>query len=228
MKRTNRLIAAAMAGLMASTSLGALAANAQAADATAQQKAPEKAAYTTQKQLLKTADEALETVTNVHQARMALFEDETDLAQKHIGAAIKALTAGETDLKQLLIADTDKRDAKPEYLPFDMSMMLTDRFEATAEKKAALEKAGGLMKSGEQDAAIEVLRLASVDLDISAALLPQDVSMTHLKAAADMVKSGRYFEANRELKAIEDSIVVRTFGIDAIPVQGDASKTSAG
>ena len=134
MKRTNRLIAAAMAGLMASTSLGALAANAQAADATAQQKAPEKAAYTTQKQLLKTADEALETVTNVHQARMALFEDETDLAQKHIGAAIKALTAGETDLKQLLIADTDKRDAKPEYLPFDMSMMLTDTFKPTGRR----------------------------------------------------------------------------------------------
>ncbi len=221
MKRTNRLLVAAMTGLMATTSLGAIAVNAETAKPATETKAPEKAQYSTQKQLLKTADEALATLTNARQARLALLDNKIDVAKTHVVEATKALTEGETDLKALRVADTEKADAKPEYLPFNMSMSLSESFKATKENEAALEKAYGLMQTGDKDAAVDVLRVASIDVNISAALLPEASSMDHLKQAAELIDKKEYFAANLALKEIEDSVVVRSFSINAIPQQGD-------
>jgi hypothetical protein len=214
MKLSNKIAAAALAGLMATTSIAAYAAG---TDVTAT--AP--SAYATQKELLKTADEALSTVTHVRAARMALFDNKIDAAKADVAQATAALTQGETDLRALRVADTDKIDAAKDYLPFDMSMALTDTYKPTIESKNALEAAQGLMTSGEKDKAIEVLRLASVDLNISAALLPEKASLEALKQASDLIESKDYYAANLALKSIEDSVVVRSFGIDAIPEQGD-------
>jgi hypothetical protein len=214
MKLSNKIAAAALAGLMATTSIAAYAAG---TDATAT--AP--SAYATQKELLKTADEALSTVTHVRAARMALFDNKIDAAKADVAEATAALTQGETDLRALRVADIDKADAAKDYLPFDMSMALTDTYKPTIESKNALKAAQGLMTSGEKDKAIEVLRLASVDLNISAALLPEKGSLEALKQASDLIESKDYYAANLALKSIEDSVVVRSFGIDAIPEQGD-------
>lgn len=215
MKRSNKLIAAALAGLMATTSLGAFAAQA-ATPVTAQA-----ATYTTQKELLKTADQALKTLTHVRAARLALFDNKIDVAKTEVAEATKALTEGEADLKALRVADTEKAGATPEYLPFDMSLALTDTFKATKENEAALEKAKGLMQTDDKNAAIEVLRVASVDLNITAAMLPEKASMDLLKTAATNIDAKLYYEANLVLKSVEDGVIVRSFGLDAIPQQGD-------
>ncbi len=256
MNTSKKIVVAAVAGLMATTSLGSITAYAAGSDATTAEKAPDaknatgdavesatdetaidaekakveatkstsdaKATYATQKTLLKTADEALATLTHVHAARMALFDNDMDVAKAEVTKATKALTEGETDLTALHVADTEKTDTKAEYLPFDMSMMLSSTFQPTKESKAALEKANAQMQGGDQDSAIETLRIASVDLNISAALLPDASSMETLKQASKLIDDRDYFEANLALKSIEDSVIVRTFGIDAIPAQGNA------
>jgi hypothetical protein len=215
MKRSNTFVVAALAGLMATTSVGAFAV--QAATPTTVQAA----GYATQKELLKTADEALTTLTHVRAARMALFDNKIDVAKAEVAAANAALTQGDTDFKAMRVADTEKAGATPEYLPFDMSMTLTDTFKATKENEAALQKAKGLMQTADKNAAIEVLRIAAVDLNISAAMLPEAASMELLKTAATNIDAKQYFEANLLLKSVEDGVIVRTFGIDAIPQQGD-------
>lgn len=225
MKRTNSLLVAAMTGLMATTSLGAIAVSAGTTTPATETKAPEKAQYATQKQLLKTADEALATLANVRQARLALLDNKIDVAKTHVADATKALAEGEDEFKALRVADTETADAKPDFLPFDMSISLSESFEATTDNQAALEKANVLMQAGDKDAAIDVLRVASIDVNISAALLPEKSSMDHLKQAADLIDKKEYFSANLALKEIEDSVLVRNFGINAIPVQGSASHT---
>ena len=229
MKTLNKRAVAAIAGLMTAASLG-VTAFAAGTETTVPEKtavvtktaADATSPYATQKELLKTADAALATLTNVRSARKALFDNDIETAKTDLAKATKALTEGEADLKALHVADTDKTNGKAEYLPFDMSMMLTDNFQPTAENKEALQKAGSLMQSGDKDNAIEVLRVASVDLNISAALLPDTPSAASLKKAAEMIDGKNFFGANLELKAIEDSVIVRTFGINAIPVQGNA------
>ncbi len=222
MQTKNKLLAATMATLMATTMVSGPAAyaadsveTAAAADATAT------APYQTQQGMLKTADEALATLTNARQARLALLDNKIDVAKTHVSDATKALAEGESDLKALRVADNEKADAKPEYLPFDISMSLSESFKASKENEAALEKASGLMKAGDKDAAVDVLRVASIDVNITAALLPEEISMEHLKAAADMIEKTDYFAANLALKEIEDSVLVRTYNINAIPLQGD-------
>ncbi|MDN5787958.1 YfdX family protein [Pseudorhodobacter sp.] len=216
MKTSNKFVVAAVAGLLATTSLGSVAAFATTPDAATTQQAP----YATQKELLKTADQALVTLKSVHSARVALMDNEIDVGAAKVADAKDALTQGETDLKALRVADTEKTDAQADYLPFDVSMMLTDSFQPTDANKAAVKKAQDQMSSGDKNAAIDTLRLASVDVNISAAMLPESASMDNLNKAADLIKQKNYFDANLALKSIEDSVIVRSFGVDAIPVQG--------
>lgn len=230
MKTSNQFVVAALAGLMATTSLGGSAAYAagteatapaQATDATATEATAEaQAPYATQEELLKTADEALATLTHVRAARLAIMDNDAEVAKAEITEATNVLTQGEVDLKALRVADTEKPDAEREYLPFDMSMTLADEYKPTEESETALKKAKDLMQSGDKDKAVDVLRGASVDINISAALLPEASSMESLKKASEQIDSKDYFDANLTLKSIEDSVIVRTFGLNAIPAQG--------
>ena len=121
----------------------------------------------------------------------------------------------------LRVADPQVDAGTKDYLPFDMSITLTDTFKATKENEAALQKARSLMQTGDRNAAIEVLRTASVEMNISTAMLPEKASVESLTKAAQLLDSKSYFEANLALKSVTDSVIVRVFGIDAIPKQGD-------
>lgn len=178
-------------------------------------------AYKTQDTMLKTADEALATITDVQEARMALFENDLTQAKAKVEEARTALMNAEADLTPKLMKDFTLADSKTNFLPFDMSMSLTEGFKATEENKLALQKAYGLFESAAPDDAIEVLRVASIDIQVSAAMLPYDTTLTALDNAIGNIEDGDYFAANLDLKGITDSVVVRQFGIDAIPVQGD-------
>jgi uncharacterized membrane protein len=178
-------------------------------------------AYQTQKEMLKTADEALNAVTRAHAARLALFNNDIEDAKGRLAEARADFLDAEKSFNDLTIGDTENPADGERYLPFDMSMALSETFQATDENKAALEKAYGMMKSGAQDDAVEVLRMASIDVNVSTAMLPVNGVTDNLQKAQDFIDSGKYFDANLALKAVEDSVIVRTFSLDEIPQQGD-------
>lgn len=203
-----RIAALALTAMMATTSFTAFA-------------APDKApAYATQAEMLKTADEALQAITRAHAARLALFDNDIDGARARLAEARADFDNAESSLNDLTLGNTEDPTNTARYLPFDMSMALTEGFTATEENQEALQQASGLMQNGSPDDAIEVLRLASIDVNISAALLPVVETSDQFAAAETFIDEGQYFEANLALKAIEDSIIVNTFSIDAIPLQG--------
>jgi hypothetical protein len=209
MKTRSKLAALAMTALMASASIPALAASSA------------EPAYQTQTGMLETADEALQAVTRAHAARLALFENDIEAAKGRLAEARAEFLKSEKDLNDLTIGDTEDPNNAARYLPFDMSMALTETFTATDENKQALERAYGLMQTGSPDDAVEVLRMASIDVNVSAALLPIVEASEQFEKAQTFIDDGKYYDANLALKAIEDMIVVRTFSIDAIPQQGD-------
>lgn len=167
--------------------------------------------------MLQTADEALTSVTRVHAARLAIFDDRIDEAKSLIAEARTALAAAEGSL---LIADPEQAGADKTFLPFDMSMALTEGFTPTEKSRAALEQAAGLMQSQQRDEAVNVLRLAEIEINVQAALLPADQSMKRLDDATAALEKGEFHTANLALKEIEDSIILRTFSMDAVPEQG--------
>jgi hypothetical protein len=210
MKTRTRVAALALTTLMASTALPVFAATTEAP------------AFEMQTGMLKTADEALQAVTRAHAARLALFDNDIEAAKGRLAEAQAQFRDAEKTLNDLTIGDTEDPTNAARYLPFDMSMALTEAFTASPENQQALEKATSLMQSGASDEAVDVLRLASIDVNISAALLPVVEVSDQFEKAQTFIDEGKYYEANLALKAVEDSIVVRTFSIDAIPQQGDA------
>lgn len=199
-----------LVALMASTSVASLShANTDA-----------KPAYATQTQMLRLSEEALTAINSAQAARLELFNNNPQGAKAAVDRGIGALEAAQETMKTVVIPGTDAADAKAEYLPFDSKMSLAETFTVTPEKEAALGKAKGMFEANAPDRAIDVLREASVDVMVSTALLPGNATLTELRNAQKLIADGKYFEANVALKSIEDSVVVRSFGIDAIPVQG--------
>lgn len=204
-----------LAAIMGTTILGA------ANTAFAATAGTSEASYSVQDTMLKTSDEALAAITQIHKARLELFENKTDDAKATLEAARTDLMTAEATLGDKLMHDFTVSDSTDNYLPFDMSMSLTEGFTQTDENKLALEKAYGLMQTAKPDEAVQVLKLAAIDVNVQAALLPYEGTLTSLDDAIGNIEDGKFFDANIALKSIEDSILVRTFGIDAIPQQGD-------
>lgn len=178
------------------------------------------ATYPTQDHFLQTADEALGVVTRVRAARLALFDDHTDQARVELERALDILNTAEAELPSYMMRDFPEAASEYNFLPFDMSMTLTEDFQASEENAQALQQAQGLFESADPDAAVEVLKLAEIDVQVSVAMLPYETTMQGLNAAITDITSGEFYRANLDMKAIEDSIQVRTFLIDEVPAQG--------
>lgn len=215
MKTKSKIGTLLLVGLMASTALASVVRAETAATPTVA--AP---TYATQTQMLRLSEEGRTALMSAQAARMALFNDKHDAARSDIERGIGALEAASATMKDVMIPGTDAADAKAEYLPFDTKFGLSETFVATPEKQAALGKAQGLFQSDTPDAAVEVLRNAGVEVVVSTALLPGESAIQHLKDARSLLDEGKFYEANLALKAVEDSVIVRTFGIEAIPAQG--------
>jgi len=211
MRAASRLTVLALAAAMTTTSAMAHAA-VRAETAPAQR---------TQKGMLATADEALTALTRAHAARLALFDNDVETAKSRLTEARAAFDRADKTVNDLTIGDAENPSKTAAYLPVDMSMALTDGFVATAQNTQALERAYGLARTGSPDDAIAALRLASIDVNVSAAMLPVIETADHLQKAQTLLDEGDAYGANLELKALEDSVIVRSFSIDAIPQQGD-------
>jgi hypothetical protein len=181
-----------------------------------------KPAYATQTQMLRLSEEARTAIMSAQTARLDLFNNNPEGAKAAVDRGIGALEAAQATMKSVVIPGTDAADAKAEYLPFDSKMSLAETFTVTPEKEAALGKARGMFEANAPEKAIDVLREAAVDVMVSTALLPGEATLTELRNAQKLISEGKFHEANVALKSVEDSVIVRVFGIDAIPVQGMA------
>jgi len=214
MNTPSKIASAVLIALMASSSIGFVS--------TAFAEAGMAPTYATQKELLKMSEEAATAVKDAHAARLAIFNVDPAMAKIQLEKAVDSLTKAEATLSDKLIPDTTIADGKPMYLPFDTNMALAETYTVTPEVRVVLDKATGLFKTGTSKEAIDVLREAGVEVKISAAMLPWESSMMHLKEAGKLIGESKYYEANVALKSFEDGVVVRTFDIEGIPAQGPA------
>jgi Ser-tRNA(Ala) deacylase AlaX len=116
-------------------------------------------------------------------------------------------------------------DDKDAYIPFDTSMALAEGFVPDEAKQAALTKANTHLEKGEKANAVEALKLANIDVSVSAAMIPAAISLKHVEDAVKLLSEKKYYEANLALKAVEDSVLVETYDINAIPAQGTKVKS---
>jgi hypothetical protein len=172
--------------------------------------------------IINTVDEAYKALREVRAARLAIFNGSTDEAMKLTTEAQKNLLSAQSQMSQFSVQTKKAVAAGEAYIPFDTSMSLSEGFKPTAEKQTHIAKANEHIAKGESKQAVEVLKAANIDVTLSAALIPATASVGHVDSALALMKENKFYEANLALKAIEDSVVLDSYSVDAIPVQGAA------
>lgn len=116
------------------------------------------------------------------------------------------------------------------WLPVDAQLVLADDFVARdKDQSKAVDDANQHLKSGDQKAAMNRLRLAGIDVDFTMAVVPLDKTVQGVNDAAKMIQDGKYYEANSALKAVEDGVRFDVLDATAVPTaKVDAGKPDAG
>ena len=171
--------------------------------------------------LVATVDDAFKAMREVRAARLALFDGNTDAAGQMVTSASTDMTAAQSAEKAYGIASKSGTPGTV-YLPIDTSIALGEGFTVTPDTQSQVKAANDQMAKGNAKAAAETLKAANIDVSVSVAMVPASLAMTHLQDAAGLVKDGKYYEANLALKAVEDMVVVDTWGLSDVPQQTGA------
>ncbi|WP_339763240.1 YfdX family protein [uncultured Hoeflea sp.] len=231
MNTKSRILTTAMAALLATAPIIG-ATYARAADttkaATEQTAAKETKAVDAQlnasedKAIIKTMNEAYKALREIHAARLAIFNGTPEAATNFVNLAQADLQTASEKMKDYEVDKITPTLTDDAYIPFDTSMALSEGFMPTPEKQATLAKANEHLAKGDHKKAVDVLKLANIDVTISGAFIPVKASLSHVADASKLITEKKYYESNLALKAVEDSIVMQSFGIDEVPAQGVA------
>ena len=170
-------------------------------------------------QEIRTMAEAYDAIQNIHGARLAIFNGDTDSATKMVTKAKSDLDQASKTASDYAVK-TSKSSASGDetYLPFDSSIALVEGYMPSAEKQPAIDTANKHLAKGDSQKAVKTLKEANVDVTVSAALIPLDKTMSHIGDAQKLISDGKYYEANLALKAVEDSIFIDAYSVDGTPV----------
>jgi hypothetical protein len=167
--------------------------------------------------VIKTSDNAAITMRNVHGARLAIFDGSPDKALTYVDAAVTRVEAAKKDADNLAIKPEDKTRAADEYVPFDAILTVAEGFVPTKKKLEHINKANQHFKRGEKKEALETLKLGDVDVSVTTQLVPVQFAEARIKGAEKLMNEGKYYEANLQLKAVEDSVLIETLAVDGTP-----------
>lgn len=170
-----------------------------------------------EKQSQEMSENGLAAVRAVSIARDALNDGYTDQARKLLTEAhellgkIKAVDQPVTVEKAVKIGDkavkSEKNTLTPDLIPVMSNLKIIEEFAPTPEKLEAIHKAKGHLGSGERDQAIQVLKAAEIGLATEDISMPLAETNAHVSDAIKLIDEGKFYQANLELKKVEDGLV---------------------
>jgi hypothetical protein len=206
-----------------------------------------------EKELIKVSRDAFLSMRNLHNARLALFNGQPGQATTYVDAAVTRIGAAAKEAEEYAV-EIKAPKGNDLYVPFEGNYTVLDSFrpvesakaegdqqgdrvaegDASAEPIAKAKDEGGAKQvakadepSQQQAEAGEQLKLAEVDVAISTGLIPVNFAKAHIERASELVGEGKYYEANLELKAVEDAMLVQTVTLDETPKGADQTAKRA-
>jgi hypothetical protein len=174
--------------------------------------------------LVKVSQDALLSMRDIHNARLALFDGNTDQAQTYVDAAKTRIDIAENEANKYAL-DVKAPKADDSYVPYDTNLTVMDSFEPKDTRSNHTPTAQRHIHHSKQKNGEETLKLSETDVVISTDMIPVDFAKQHINKASSLVKEGKYYEANLALKAVDDSVFIQTYGLEDVPkVKGDQSK----
>lgn len=174
---------------------------------------------TAAKDSVKVSEDALLSMRDMHSARLAIFNGDTQQARTYVDAAVTRIDAASKEAEKYAL-DIKAPKAEDRYVPFDASMALLDTYKEVKDQNKVQDQARHIananqhLHQGNQQKAIEELKLADIDVAITARLVPVQFAKAHITQAADLIMQGKYYEANLALKAVDDATLIQTFSVD--------------
>lgn len=159
------------------------------------------------KEVAKVAQQGFNAMRDVQYARVSLFRGYPDVAQKLVDQAQTLLSDDSTNWKDFIKADKKTPLAGDNYVVINASISLAEDFVATPEKQKAIDNANAKFKKGDHKGAMEALRLAGVGVTETQYLMPLKQTQQAVKKAQQLLKEGKYYEANLALKGAEEGII---------------------
>jgi len=169
------------------------------------------------------SQDVFKALRDVRATRLAIFDGMPDEAKNRVEAAKQDIKMGVKDAKKYAIDTKKPTKDNDMYVPFDANVALADSFVATPEKVDHVKKANQHLMKGEKKEAIDTLKLASIDVVFTTAMLPVKLAQAHISDAAKLINDGKYYEANLALKAVEDSVLIDSYGIEELPTNKSKS-----
>lgn len=166
--------------------------------------------------LVKVSQDALISLRDLRSARFAIFNGDPDEAQTYVDAAKTRIDVANSEAKKYAL---DIKAPKKEdlYVPFDASLTVLDTYQPNDKKAKQIAKANKHLSKGEQKKALDTLKLSDINVAVSTGLLPVKFARTSIDKASDLVRQGKYYEANLALKEVDDAVVIHTFDVDHLP-----------
>ncbi|MEO6782640.1 MAG: YfdX family protein, partial [Bradyrhizobium sp.] len=90
------------------------------------------------------------------------------------------------------------------WLPVDGALTINEDFTANPAKKAAVAEANKSLKSGDRRGAIEKLKLADMNIDVTMVVVPLEQTISDVHQAAGLINEGKYYEASQMLRDAQD------------------------
>jgi hypothetical protein len=168
-------------------------------------------------------DEAKEFVNNADAAFAKVRSDEAiftkaeaDLKPPTTKAAPtnKSVTTGAApaDIKQ---ADQMKKPIA--WLPVDGMITIIEDYTANPAKTAAVADANKSLKSGDRKGAMEKLKLADMNVEVTLAVIPLEQTINSVHQAVGLINDGKYYEASQVLRQAQDNERFDAINISAKP-----------
>lgn len=155
---------------------------------------------------------------DIHLARMAIFDGNTDEAAKFVIDARTSLANAKTDGAAFLKAESalrappqapvghDKGGTPILWIPIDSRLDVGETFQPSTEKTAAVITAKKHLMKGEGGKALEVVKSAALDIDYTLAVAPLEKSIAEVEEAAQRIAMRDYYGASQALRRAEAGI----------------------
>jgi hypothetical protein len=177
----------------------------------------------------------------IQQARLAIFSGRPAQATKLVKEAQQSIKAAQADNTAFMKAESDlktppsmtyqsssaKSTTPVSWLPVGADVTVIDDFAAKPSQAKAVASANEQLKKGKAGAAMQVLKLADINVSYTMALVPLKQTVADVDKAAGLLSAGKYYEANQTLKQIQDSVRYDWVDLKALPQPGNVVAKNA-
>jgi hypothetical protein len=167
----------------------------------------------------------------IQQARLAIFSGRPTQATKLVKEAQQSMKAAQVDNTAFIKAESGlktppsltypsnsaKSTVPVSWLPVGADVTVTDDFAAKPSQAKAVASANEQLKKGKPGAAMQVLRLADVNVSCTMAVVPLKQTIADVDKAAGLLSMDKYYEANQTLKQVQDSVRYDWVDLKALP-----------